>query len=322
MNKYLNPNNYIRAGFSKALSLSSPFIKIWEKKRVDYYGKQPLKHQPIFIVGAPRTGSTILYQVLTNIYDVLYIDNLTCALHRNLFFGFWLSDRIFKQKPHNNYQADHGNTSAYGMHAPSECGAFWYRWLPKDHHFIDFDEITDEMVEQIRLEVSAVINYWDKPIVFGNNNAGLRLRLVMKCFPDAKIVFIDRDPLTVACSILQARQRFFGDYNSWWSILPRNHIELKKLPYYSQVVRQHYFISKQMFDDINNYVNFKFILDYNAVCKNIWTCMDKIMLGINKRKQHVLKPQIKYMRDRIDDKNLIKLLKDEIAMLDFYDYSS
>jgi hypothetical protein len=250
------------------------------------------------------------------------VDNLVCRFSKNLFFGFWLSDKIFKQKAHNNYQADHGSTLKYGLHAPSECGGFWYRWLPTDHHFIDFDEITDEMVEQIRLEISAVINHWDKPLIFGNNNAGLRLRLISKCFPDAKIVFIDREPLSVACSLLQARKKFFGNYNSWWSILPPNYKELKKMPYYSQVVKQHYFINKQMIEDINKYIKQSFLISYKCMCEDIWVIMDSIVSGAKMRKGNVLKPQVKYMQDKIDDFNLIQNLNDEISKLNFYDYSS
>jgi hypothetical protein len=59
-----------------------------------------------------------------------------------------------------------------GMNAPSECGQFWYRWLPKEHHCIDYDEITDEIINQNRTEISAVINYFDKSTLFKNLNAG------------------------------------------------------------------------------------------------------------------------------------------------------
>jgi hypothetical protein len=249
MNKYLNPKNYLRAGLNKSFSLISPLIKKWEKDKLSYYGNQPLKHLPVFIIGAPRTGSTILYQTLTNLYDILYIDNLACRFNKNLFFGFWLSDMIFKQKAHNNYQADHGSTLKYGLHAPSECGVFWYRWLPTDHHFIDFDEITDEMVEQVRLEISAVINYWDKPLIFKNLNAGQRIRLLSRAFPGAKFVYIKRNPFYTVQSILNARKKCKFSKDKMWSIKPKNYLDLEKLDEISMACGQVYYLEKQIETD-------------------------------------------------------------------------
>lgn len=234
---------------TQLLAFLSFFISSYERDKIKSYGNQPLKHQPVFIIGAPRTGSTIVYQALTNLYDVLYIDNLVCKFCRNLFFGFRLDYKIFKDKPHDNYEADHGNTGRYGLHAPSECGGFWYRWLPRDHHFIGNDEITDAMVVQIRREIAAVINYFDKPLVFKNLNAGQRIRLLARCFPEARFVFITRDPLYTAQSILGAKRRIGIADDCFWSVMPKNVDRLKKLDPYAQIANQVYSIEKQIYQD-------------------------------------------------------------------------
>jgi len=247
LKKYLPLKNYYNFALNQAVKLIAPALRLWESKKIKHYGDEPLQHQPIFIIGAPRTGSTILYQAITNLYDVLYIDNLVCRFHRNLFFGFWLSNMIYESKPHNNFQSWHGQTK--GGHSPSECGQFWYRWLPKDHHFIDYDEITPQMVEEIRREITAIINYFDKPIVFKNLNAGQRLRLLTQCFPDAKFIFITRDPLQTAQSILKAKRRAGLFDNKFWSIMPPNVNELKKLEWDEQIVKQVYFLEKQIVHD-------------------------------------------------------------------------
>jgi hypothetical protein len=86
MTKYFFLQSYLVFFTCRILSLFTPIIVKWQKPYLDKYGNQPLKHQPVFIIGAPRTGSTILYQTLTNLYDVLYIDNLVCRFSKNLFF--------------------------------------------------------------------------------------------------------------------------------------------------------------------------------------------------------------------------------------------
>jgi len=37
---------------------------------------QALAHSPLFIVGPPRCGSTLLYQVLTEAFDLAYVSNV------------------------------------------------------------------------------------------------------------------------------------------------------------------------------------------------------------------------------------------------------
>ncbi|GAA3706779.1 hypothetical protein GCM10022421_12350 [Oceanisphaera sediminis] len=247
MNKYLDPKRYFSFFMNKLFSLLSPVVKLWEKRQYRKYSNMPLKHQPVFIIGAPRTGSTILYQTITNQFDVLYIDNLVCKFNKNFFFGFWLSNKLFKQKAHNCFSSNHGATK--GLRSPSECGGFWYRWLPRDRHFIDHQGVTDKMVKEIREEISSVINKYDKPLVFKNLNAGQRLRLLSKAFPEAKFIYARREPEYTAQSILLAKRKLGIKENSFWSIMPKSVSELNKLEWPEQIVRQIFDIEKQISED-------------------------------------------------------------------------
>lgn len=231
---------------SRVITNVAPIIRIWENRTFSTIGSSA----PVFIVGAPRTGSTILYQALTNAYQLAYIDNLTCRWHRNLRFGFMLSKRKYREEPHNNFSSQHGDTTKYGMHAPSECGQFWYRWLPKDRHFIDYDDLTDGMVSEIREEVLGASVHSKQPLLFKNLNAGQRLRLIHKCFPDAKIIFVRRDPRFVVRSILRARQAAGVEAHQWWSIIPRNVDKLLALPEEKMCAGQVYHLEKQIETDI------------------------------------------------------------------------
>jgi hypothetical protein len=253
MQKYLSLNKYYNFALNQLAKFISPIIRRWELPKIQDYGKKPLQHQPVFIIGAPRTGSTILYQALTNLYDILYIDNLVCRFHRNLFFGFCISNRIYGANPHNTFKSYHGQTR--GAHSPSECGQFWYRWLPRDHHFIDYDEITPLMVEKIRREITAIINYFDKPIVFKNLNAGQRLRLLKKAFPGAKFIFIRRDPRFVALSILKGRKKVKAKKGFVWGIMPPNYKMIAKLDELDMCCAQIYYIEEQIIEDLSLFPN-------------------------------------------------------------------
>jgi hypothetical protein len=321
MSKYLNPKNYIRFFISKLFSLVSPLIKVWEDKQIKKYASMPLKHQPVFIIGAPRTGSTILYQTITNQLDVLYIDNLVCHFYRNIFFGFWLSNKFFGQKAHNCFDSDHGNTN--GLHSPSECGGFWYKWLPKDRHFIDYDDITDTMVREIRDEITAVINYFDKPLVFKNLNAGQRLRLLQRCFPEAKFIFTKREALFTAQSILKAKRKLKLPDNKYWGIMSKNFKELENLTYAEQIVKQIYYIEKQIVEDVKLFDNRNLLTTEYASLGNDFenTAVDCQKFIDAKEKNNYEKAKVKLTEKLSLNNSEIELFKNEISKLDWESYS-
>jgi hypothetical protein len=323
--EYFNPKNYIRKCAELSLYTISPAIKIWEERKTNRYALLPLSHQPIFIIGAPRTGSTILYQTITNKFDVLYVDNLICKFHNNLFFGFWLSNKIFKQRAHNCFNSQHGDTKDYGFHAPSECGGFWYRWLPRDRHFIDNDEISDQMVAEIRREITGVINYFQKPLVFNNNNAGMRIRLLKQCYPNAKYIVADRSPLYVAQSLLRVRKSVNGSYEKWWSIMPKNYQDLRKKDCFEQVVLQHYYINKQIFCDLES-ISYKnhMTVTYNNFSLNKNDVMDKFSEYINYQavREYYEENEVVESRENSLDEDSIEYVNKIIGSLDWNDYKS
>jgi len=182
---------------------------------------------PIFIIGAPRTGSTFLYQALTDSLDVLFIDNIACRFNRDLFFGLWLSEQVFRGKPHDCFSSRFGATQ--GAHSPSECGEFWYRWLPRDQHFVDHNEIDRRIIEQIRKEVLGPSSYFGKPLLFKNLNAGQRLRLIVEAFPNARLIYLKRNENDVVSSMLKARHSLGIPKNMIWSIRPKNYEKIESL---------------------------------------------------------------------------------------------
>jgi len=302
----------------------NPIINIWEQGKLEQYSQSKPKHPPIFIIGAPRTGSTILYQALTNYYNVSYIDNLTCLFHRNLFFGMYLSNKIYKNKSHNCFKSVHGNTmKTGGLHAPSECGEFWYRWLPRDHHFIDYDEITDDMVEDIRKNIFAILNYYNRLFVFKNMNAGQRLRLIYKLYPQSKFIWVKRNIQNTVKSLLKTRKQVNGNLKDWWSLMPPEYEDLKQLKPIEQVVKQVYYLEKQIYTDLNLFdkKNVK-IIQYKDFLDNPISVISSLNLSKDTREDNknisLIKPSSK------DDpfNKYEEDIKYYISKLDWDDYTS
>ncbi|MEA1896642.1 MAG: hypothetical protein U9N53_03130, partial [Bacteroidota bacterium] len=65
----------------------SPLISIFEKQKIRKYGTLPSQNSPVFIIGIPRSGTTILYQLVTQIFNVSYFNNFINLSRENLYFG-------------------------------------------------------------------------------------------------------------------------------------------------------------------------------------------------------------------------------------------
>lgn len=237
-------NGYVRKLQSISIAGISPLIRaLFRHRNLSERRSVPA---PIFIVGAPRTGSTILYQAITNAFDVLYFDNLSARWHRTPLFGLKLSHRRYGSAPHNSFTSSHGVTE--GGHAPNECGEFWYRWFPRDQHFVA--DAPEKVILNIRREINETCAVFGKPFVFKNLNAGQRLRVIARAFPDARIIFIRRDPRFVLRSILLARRRLGIGAGRWWSVRPPGYEKFLGLTEMEMCAAQIFQIEKQILEDI------------------------------------------------------------------------
>lgn len=298
------------------LEALSPAIRGWEHFRFGEISHENFP-SPIFIVGAPRTGSTVLYQYLTNYFDFLYVNNLACKLSPHLLFAFSLSQLIYGNKPHGSFGSNFGATK--GGNSPSECGAFWYQWLPRDRHFIDFADITPEVVAQVRSAIANPSKVFDKPFLFKNLNAGQRIRLITKSLPNARFVFVKRDPFFTVQSIVSAKQKLGMDLGSFWSIMPSNYDELAKLPWHKQIVGQVYSLERQIHHDLD---------EFSAPEKHITLTFEELTANrINSQLRAWLPHPKAKCDDSISTRNIVKfedaqstLIKQEISQLDWTNY--
>jgi len=306
------------------LGLASPFIWRFERSKIKYQASIGERFQPIFIVGAPRTGSTILYQILTNTFDLAYIDNLTSKFYRNIYFGFWLSNKLLCEKPHNYFESKHGKTTYGGLRSPSECGEFWYRWLPRDHHYIGKEEVSETSLEEIRNNIFSIINKYNKPLLFKNLNAGQRMGFINEIAPRSKIIFITRDPQFTAQSILLCRENLGINPNEFWSIRPYNYKELIKYNEIRMVVKQIFYLEKQIIKDKALFQNDNFLqITFEELNHNLDKTMSKIhsFLGhdLQKRKASAL-PHLNFIEQQnISDKKF-NSIKTEIQNFDWTNY--
>lgn len=265
LGKYLNPVNYARKRGYLFNKYILHYIDITKAPSYDTH----LKYPPIFFLGAPRSGSTLMMQVLTDAFDFGYISNRHCQ-----FFGMpCLAEKIFhplKKKKPSDYKSYHGNTR--GVYAPAECGEWWYRFFRRKPAYVPHNQSDSYKMRCFRRSIASLIDAFDRPILFKNLYATLRIRPILKHIPEALFIIVKRDELDNGHSLLEARNKVFNTYDNWWSMEPPLVEQLKRLPAHVQVIEQirhiHALIDQDIADSRVNRSRFHQIV-YEDFCSNV-----------------------------------------------------
>jgi len=188
----------------------------WERRRLRRAG--PGGQAIVLIVGAPRSGSTLLYQVLAAHLPVSYPSNLTDLFSRAPITASARLGRFARRKV--DYRFHYGNTASLG--APSAGFSLWNRWLGADRY-----RVPSEMAPEVAAEMRAFFAAWgtafDGPFLNKNNRNTAGMGVLATELPNAKFIVIRRDPLFVAQSLLEAREHVQGDRAVGWGLAARSH---------------------------------------------------------------------------------------------------
>ena len=235
----------------KALSVASltlaPLETIIAKRFSSKKAEEVLeKFPPIFIVGPPRSGTTLVYETLCACLNVQYLDNLSETMHRTPTLAHKLSNLLSKEPHTPSFTSDYGYIS--GWSAPSEAGEFWYRWFPRAPNvFVTADALSETQKKNLYLQIALYTLASKKSIVFKNTYNSLRIQALRSVFPTAIFVKIARNPLETANSIWQYRTKHSP--KDWWSAPPKEVDILKNLPLTDQIAGQVHYIDKQIQED-------------------------------------------------------------------------
>jgi LPS sulfotransferase NodH len=184
-------------------------------------------HPVLIILGTPRSGSTLLMQMISSRLDIAYPSNLMARFHETPAVGAFLQKMLIGNRLHNlrDYQSTHGATAL--IEEPHEFGYFWTRHLGicKDVHEPSALELLNVDIDKLQKELDSIINIFDKPVVF---KCILGSYFVLPLQNISNIFFIDlqRNTLDVAESFWNVRQNRFGSTKEWWSIRPQNYESL------------------------------------------------------------------------------------------------
>lgn len=265
----------------------------------EYIAAQKQSDQPIlFICGSPRSGTTLITQVLARSDLFNYPDNFVARFWRVPFIGLYVEKLIGLRNPMNrsegSFESNFGRTT--DVLDPHEFTYFWKYWLKPDgnHDVFSESKFNEIDIEGLRQEMNAMISIHNKPMFFKNELILSNPGLMHKIFPNSYFVVIKRDILPNALSIFNARKRYCGSENEWFSTRSSNYEELIKQPVEVQIAGQingiYDEIAKQSLDFPDRIIN----ITYEELCDNPFKTILKIVqhIGLKKLKIHELESKI------------------------------
>lgn len=155
--------------------------------------------RPLIVVGTGRCGSTFLHRVLARHEDLAWLSTFNETFPRQP----WLS--VFSRL----YSAPlpTGLKHRRAFPKPFEAYRFWESYLPgfsrRDRPQVP-EEIDEAMIEPVRAATGRVIRYQGRKRLLVKVTGWARMTYFHRIYPDARFVFLQRDPRSVVSSWIKA----------------------------------------------------------------------------------------------------------------------
>ena len=233
------------------------------------YADVPEMYPTLHIVGVPRSGTTLVSQLLSSHLQVGYISNTIANFWRAPVYGIRLAQRILgsRGRPPSTYNADLGRTT--GPYEPHEFSYFWRDLLAYDDHRQKPPEHDDQIDwERVRKVLVNIAQGFGGPVVFKSWLLAWHMEHVQRVLPKTCFIWIHRDLLDAAVSLLMHRKRL-GSPNQWLSFKPREYEWLRHRHYCEQVAGQIYFLNKAVAEQVRRIRGHNVLeVHYTNLCAN------------------------------------------------------
>ena len=197
--------------------LSLPFRLIENLIYLDKIRNQEINKFPVFIIGHWRSGTTFLHQLLSNDKQFGYV-NFYAAMFPNSFLWTEKTMKPFLNKLSGifKWKIPFFNNIKYDFDFPceedtamlnmgSQNSAYWAYALPKQamelfSHTMYFDTANSQtaiaFINDYRFFLKKIsLKHSNKRLLLKSPPNTARIRLLLKSFPEAKFIYISRNPV-------------------------------------------------------------------------------------------------------------------------------
>jgi len=225
---------------------------------------RPSSHPLLFILGLPRTGTTLVYQYVVHRLQVAYFTNGVGRFYLAPCLATWVQ-RTLNSEYESDFMSEYG--SVLGPMAPQEAGRFWGRFFDFED-YVSPEHVSPQSRRKLRRTIACVQRLFGNPLLVNKNVKHiLRIPVLDAIFPNAFFLRVERDHVDVALSLLRARYANLEDPSDWWSARPPNHQDLQDLPKDEQIARQVKALDRKVETDLSKIPSDRVLrINYQAFC--------------------------------------------------------
>ncbi len=218
---------------------------------------------PMFVVGAPRTGTTLAYQLAVNCLGTSYLCNLANR-HPEAPSGVTLMCRHRLRGSHS-YESRYGETE--GKTSPSQADAVWAKYFGTERSFREQASVSSEAKRSAATMVGRISGIVRAPFVGKSIANSVKIRTLDECFPTCVFVWIRRDPA------LSARSHYHNILRRpdlpWMSAKPSNFESLLHLDLPERAAAQVVSIEADIERDLSAIDPARHVaVDYEDICRS------------------------------------------------------
>ena len=166
----------------------------------------------IWIIGLPRSGTTLLSQLIFNCFDIACTNNLVARFWKTPLCGCLLSKIILGDKKSESYESIYGK--ANDICSPHEFSYFWRSILKIKEISLYNPCIADKGIDWnlLRSKILNMNRIFEKGVVFKTLEfAGYHIKRFHNLFKKSVFIYITRDSRDVALSLAKARLDYYND---------------------------------------------------------------------------------------------------------------
>lgn len=254
-----------------------------------------VEFQPIFILGFHRSGTSILYKMLNATKCFNYIKAYHVINYDQLLYNHINNKEPIAKKELNNFLREHGQIDRLIDELKLSAD------FPEEYRFVFTKKSYSPKMKSKTLPL--FINFCKKIQFISNKDKPLLLKsaydfsnfmFIKQKFPEAKFIFIHRDPLEVINSNINTLNTLFKKKNMYTTLLDKNYEKFVTIPLYFFILKillfsttffrcvleisylnraLNYYLTNIEFLDEENYI----CIRYEDLCKQPDATISKIM---------------------------------------------
>jgi len=202
--------------------------------------------QPIFVLGFHRSGTSILYKILESTKCFNIITAYHVIKYDQLLYNHIENEEESVKKELNNFLKEHGQIDR-GIDRLRLSANF-----PEEYRFIFTEKSYNPIIStknlSLFIEICKKIQFIsenDKPLLLKNPFDFSNFMFIKKVFPEAKFIFIHRNPIKVIDSCIKSINNLFEKKNLYTALLSRVYERVINNPLIFHLYR--FFLSSTVF---------------------------------------------------------------------------